>query len=155
MGNAFVHTELSVDDVAAAKTFYKALFDWKLDDLGPAMGNYTMIDVGSKTSGGGITPKMSPTQPTGWLSYVEVDSVKATMAKAEANGATVVVPYQEIGGMGAIGVFVDPQGAPLGLWEKTKAAPKRAVAKKAVAKKPAVKKPAAKKAVAKKPARRK
>jgi uncharacterized protein len=149
MGNAFVHTELSVDDVAAAKNFYKALFDWKLNDLGPSMGNYTMIDLGSKTSGGGITPKMSPTQPTAWLSYVEVDSVKTTIAKAEKAGATIVLPYQEIGEMGAIGVFVDPQGATLGVWEKKQAAPKKLAAKRAVAKKPtakkSVKKPAKKK----------
>jgi predicted enzyme related to lactoylglutathione lyase len=144
MGNAFVHSELSVDDVAAAKKFYKAIFNWKLQDLGPSMGNYVMIDVGSKTSGGGITPKMSPTQPTGWLSYVEVDSVKTTIAKAEKAGATVMVPFQEIGGMGAIGVFVDPQGAALGVWEKTKQAPVKAAAKKPAAKKPAAKKPAAK-----------
>lgn len=139
MANAFVHSELSVDDVAAAKKFYKSLFNWKLSDLGPAMGNYVMIDVGSKTSGGGITPKMSPTQPTGWLSYVEVDSVKATIAKAAKAGATIMVPYQEIGGMGAIGVFVDPQGAALGVWEKAKPAPVKAAAKKPAAKKPAAK----------------
>jgi len=150
MGNAFVHTELSVDDVAAAKKFYKALFDWKLTDLGPEMGDYTMIDLGTPTSGGGITGKMSPTQPTGWLSYVEVASVKATMAKAAKAGATVVVPYQEIGTMGAIGVFVDPQGAPLGLWEKGKPAAKKPAAKKPAAKKPAAKKPAAKKSAKRK-----
>ncbi len=141
MGNAFAHTELSVDDVVAAKKFYKSLFDWKLTDLGPEMGNYVLIDVGSKTSGGGLTGKMSPTQPTGWLSYVEVASVKTTLAKAERAGAKIVVPYQEIGSMGAIGVFVDPQGAALGVWEKGKAAPR----KKPAPKKPAPKKPARKK----------
>ncbi len=128
MSNAFVHTELSVDDVAAAKKFYKSLFGWKLSDLGPAMGNYVMIDVGSKNSGGGITPKMSPTQPTGWLSYVEVDSVKKTIAKAAKGGANIVVPYEAIGTMGAIGVFVDPQGATLGVWEKAKPSPKKKAA---------------------------
>ena len=135
MGNAFVHTELSVDDVAAAKKFYKALFDWKLNDLGPEMGNYVMIDLGSKTSGGGITGKMSPTQPTGWLSYVEVASVKATMAKAAKAGATVVVAYQQVGSMGALGVFIDPQGAALGVWEKGKPAAKQPAAKQPAAKK--------------------
>ena len=157
MGNAFVHAELSVDDVAAAKKFYQGLFDWKMTDLGPQMGNYSMIDFGSKTSGGGIQPKMMPNQPTGWLSYVEVPSVKATMAKAEKTGAKVVVAYQEIPGMGALGVFVDPQGATLGLWEKA-AAPKKAAKKaakktvKKTAKKPAKKvaKKAAKKAGKKK-----
>lgn len=131
MGNPFVHAELSVDDVGAASSFYKGLFDWKLQQLGPEMGNYVMIDFGSKTSGGGITPKMSPQQPTGWLSYVEVKSVKETMEKAEKAGAKVMVAYQEIGGMGAIGVFIDPQGAALGLWERAAPVKKKAAAKKA------------------------
>jgi uncharacterized protein len=132
-GNAFVHCELSADDVGAAKKFYKKLFDWKLNDLGAAMGNYTLIDVGSKTSGGGMTAKMMPNQPTAWLNYVEVASVKKTMAKAEKAGAKVMVAYQEIGEMGAIGVFVDPQGAALGVWElaKKKPAKKKAGKKKA------------------------
>ncbi|MFN0253874.1 MAG: VOC family protein [Kofleriaceae bacterium] len=140
MGNPFVHAELSVDDVAAAKKFYKTLFDWKLSDLGPDMGNYVMVDVGSKTSGGGITAKMSPSQPSGWLSYVEVASVKTTIAKAQKAGAQIVVPYQEVGGMGAFGVFIDPQGAALGVWEKAKPSPKKAAKKPAAKKKSPAKK---------------
>ena len=124
-GNAFVHCELSADDVGAAKKFYKKLFDWKLSDMGPEMGNYTLIDVGKKTSGGGMTKKMMPGQPTAWLSYVVVDSVRKTMAKAEKAGAKAVVPFQEIGGMGAIGIFVDPQGAALGVWERTEPGKKK------------------------------
>jgi predicted enzyme related to lactoylglutathione lyase len=139
MGNAFVHTELSTDDVAAAKKFYKKVFDWKLNDLGAEMGGYTMIDVGKGMGGGGITKKMMPGQPTAWLPYVEVESVKKTIAKAVKGGAKAVVPFQEIGEMGAIGVFIDPTGAALGVWE---------VAKKKTAKKSAKK--AAKKAAKKK-----
>ena len=30
MGNPFVHVELNTTDLGAAKTFYQALFDWKL-----------------------------------------------------------------------------------------------------------------------------
>ena len=146
MGNPFVHAELSVDDVAAASTFYKSLFDWKLQDLGPSMGNYVMIDIGSKTSGGGIAPKMSPQQPTGWLTYVEVASVKQTMEKAEKAGAKVMVAYQEVGSMGAIGVFIDPQGAALGLWERAKPAKKAGAKKTAKAAKKAAKKPSKKSA---------
>jgi predicted enzyme related to lactoylglutathione lyase len=132
MGNPFVHMELSTGDVDAAKKFYKKVFDWKLDQLGPEMGNYTMIDTGSRTVGGGLTAKMMPEQPTAWLVYAEVDSVKKTMAKAEKAGAKVVVPYQPIGEMGAIGIFVDPTGAGFGVWEKAK---KKAPAKKKAASK--------------------
>jgi predicted enzyme related to lactoylglutathione lyase len=129
-GNAFVHCELSADDLGAAKKFYKKLFDWKLSDMGPEMGNYTVIDVGKKSSGGGMTKKMMPGQPTAWLTYVHVASVKKTMAKAEKAGAKAVVPFQEIGEMGAIGIFVDPQGAALGVWERTESGKKKGKKKK-------------------------
>ncbi len=129
MGNPFVHMELSTGDVAAAKKFYKRVFDWKLNELGPDMGNYTLIDTGSKTVGGGLAGKMSPEQPTAWLVYAEVDSVKKSMAKAEKNGAKIVMAYQPIPDMGAIGVFIDPTGAAFGVWERAKK--KKPAAKKA------------------------
>ena len=142
MGNPFAHIELAADDVAAAKKFYKSVFDWKLQDMPMGEGaSYTLIGVG-KGVGGGITPKMmGPQQPTAWLPYVEVADVKKTIAKAKAGGATVFVEYQSIGGMGAFGVFADPQGAALGVWEAAKKAPaKRVAAKKKPAKKAAKKK---------------
>ncbi len=138
MGNPFVHIELNTDDVAAAKKFYKSVFDWKLQD-GPEMGGYTMIDVG-KGVGGGMMKKPMAEAPTSWLAYVEVADVKKTIEKALGAGANVVVPYQEIGDMGAIGVFIDPTGAGLGVWQKAKKpAPKKAAAKKAAPKKAAQK----------------
>ena len=133
MGNAFVHCELSADDVGAARKFYGKVFDWKIGPADPKMGDYAMIDVGSKTSGGGLTKKMMPGQPTAWLNYVEVASVKKTMAKAQKAGAKALLAFQEIGEMGAIGVFTDPQGATLGVWEKGK--PARKPAKKPAKKK--------------------
>ena len=61
----------------------------------------------------------------------------------------IIVPYQPIPNMGAFGIFIDPDGAPLGLFEAAAAAPAPAPAKKKPAA-PAKKKPAAKKAAAKK-----
>ena len=165
MPNPFAHIELSTDDVKKAKKFYQAVFAWKLNDM-PAMA-YTMIDVGGGV-GGGMQKKPMPEAPTAWLPYVQVDDVKATMAKAIKGGGSAVLPFQEIGDMGAIGIFVDPAGAMLGVWEakagtpaaaapppaeKKAAAPakKKAPAKKAPAPAPAKKAPA-KKAPAKKAA---
>jgi predicted enzyme related to lactoylglutathione lyase len=75
--------------------------------------------------------KMMPDAPTMWLPYVEVDDVKKSIAKAEKAGAKIVVPFMEIGPNGSLGIFVDPNGAALGVW--------------AASKKPAAKKPAKKK----------
>jgi predicted enzyme related to lactoylglutathione lyase len=144
MGNPFVHIELNTDDVGAAKKFYKSVFDWKVQ--GASMG-YSMIEVG-KGTGGGMQKKPMPDQPSAWLPYVEVDDVKKTLAKARKAGANVVLPYHEIDDMGAIGVFIDPAGAPLGVWEMAKkAAPKKTTVKKTAKK-------AAKKAAKKKGSRR-
>jgi uncharacterized protein len=137
MPNSFAHIELSTDDVKAAKKFYKSVFDWKLEDM-PGMG-YTMIDVG-KGTGGGMQAKQMPQQPTAWLPYVEVDDVKKSLAKAQKAGASVIVDYQEIGDMGAIGIFTDPNGAALGIWAAAKKPAKKKTVKKAAAKKGGAKK---------------
>jgi len=144
VANPFVHIELSTDDIAKAKKFYQSVFAWKLSE---AKGMpYTLIDVG-KGTGGGMQKKPMPNIPTAWLPYVEVDDVKKTIAKAKAGGAQITLDYMPIGDMGAIGVFIDPTGAALGVWQAMKKAPaaKKSAAKKSAAKKSAAKKPAAKK----------
>jgi predicted enzyme related to lactoylglutathione lyase len=151
MPNPFAHIELTTDDLKAAQKFYSKVFAWKLSEM-PGM-NYTMIDVGGGT-GGGMQSKPMPEAPTGWMPYVQVDDVKATVAKATKAGAMAMLPYQEIGEMGAIGVFADPNGAVIGVWEAKQAPPAPKAAKKAPAKKAPAKKAAApaKKAPAKKAA---
>jgi len=113
MANAFAHIELNTDDLAKAKAFYKKVFDWKLEN----MGGYTMIDVGRGT-GGGMQKKPMKEQPTAWLPYVEVADVEATLKKAAKAGARIALEHTDIGEMGAIGVFIDPTGAGLGVWSK-------------------------------------
>jgi predicted enzyme related to lactoylglutathione lyase len=129
MPNPFVHIELNTDDVGAAKKFYKGLFKWKIAAMAPG---YLGIDVG-KGTGGGMQKKPMPEAPTSWLPYVEVDDVKKTIAKAKKLGAKIMVEYMAIGDMGAIGVFVDPSGAGLGVWELAKK-PAKKTAKKAAKK---------------------
>jgi predicted enzyme related to lactoylglutathione lyase len=149
MPNPFVHIELNTDDVNKAKKFYKAVFAWNIVDV-PAM-KYSMIDVGVGV-GGGMGKKSAPEAPTAWLPYVEVDDVKKTVAKARSAGAKVLLDYMSIGDMGAIGIFVDPTGAQIGVWEKGKAAaePAKKVAKKAAKKAAKPAKKAGKKKSAKK-----
>ena len=113
MPNPFAHVELSTDDVKKAKKFYASVFAWKLSDM-PGMA-YTMIDV-SGGVGGGLQKKQTPEQPGAWLPYVQVEDVKATMAKVLKAGGKAALEYQEIGNMGSIGIFIDPQGAMLGVW---------------------------------------
>lgn len=154
MANPFVHVELTTSDLGQAKKFYKALFGWKLTDTPmPGGMNYTLIDVGGGV-GGGMQAQPMPDAPTAWLAYVLVDDVKKSIATARKNGATIILDYQEVMGMGALGIFVDPAGAMLGLWQTFKPAPaqKPAARRKAAAKKSPARKPAKK--AARKPARK-
>jgi predicted enzyme related to lactoylglutathione lyase len=126
MANPFAHIELTTSDLAAAKKFYKKMFDWKLTDMPMGEGAvYTMIKTG-KGAGGGMQAKPMPDAPVTWLPYVEVADVKKALAKAEKGGAKVVLPVMDIGKNGIIGIFVDPAGAMLGVWSKAKPAKKSA-----------------------------
>jgi predicted enzyme related to lactoylglutathione lyase len=117
MANPFVHVELSTTDVSKAKSFYGALFDWKLEDveMGPGF-TYTMIGVGGG-AGGGIMQQMIPGAPSSWLAYVLVDDIAAATAKANSLGAKVMKDVTEVMGAGWLSIIVDPTGAPLGLWK--------------------------------------
>ncbi len=114
MANPFVHVELATNDVARAKEFYTALFDWKLEEI-PDM-DYTLINVGEGT-GGGMMQNPVPNSSSFWLAYVHVaDAVEAT-EKARKLGATICKEVTEIPGIGWFSVITDPTGATLALWQ--------------------------------------
>ena len=117
MANPFVHVELNTTDVGKAKEFYGKLFEWKLEDvpIGP-MGTYTTIGVGGGT-GGGIMQHPMAGQPSFWLSYVNVDDIKAATAKAKSLGATIIRDVTPVAELGQLSIIMDPTGAVLGLWQ--------------------------------------
>jgi predicted enzyme related to lactoylglutathione lyase len=119
MGNPFVHVELNTTDVAKAKAFYGALFDWKLDEMAMPDGAYTLISVGEGT-GGGMMKHPMPGAPSTWLPYVLVDDLAAATDKAASLGAKVVKDATEVTGAGSFSIIMDPTGAVLGLWEPKK-----------------------------------
>lgn len=119
MPNPFVHVELNTDDTGKAKQFYSQIFNWQLDEMPMPNGSYTFIKAGDGT-GGGIFKKPMPEAPNMWLPYVQVDDVAGTLDKARKLGAKVVVEKTPIPEMGAFGIFIDPSGAVLGLWENAK-----------------------------------
>jgi uncharacterized protein len=120
MGNPFVHVELHTQDVAKAKKFYKALFDWKTKDvpMGPG-GSYTMIEVGEGT-GGGMMKSPMPGVPAQWVAYVGVSNVAAATKKAEQLGAKIIQGKTEVPGFGWFSTIADPTGAVLALWQPKK-----------------------------------
>ena len=120
MANPFVHIELHTNDIAKAKQFYGALFDWTLTDVEVAPGHtYTMIGVGEGT-GGGMMQQMMPGAPPGWLAFTYVEEIKAATEKARSLGAKVMREPMEVMDAGWLSIIVDPTGAQLGLWQPKK-----------------------------------
>lgn len=105
--------ELLTSDVAGAKKFYRSLFGWKMADMKLPGMKYTVISVGKEEVAGMMTmpPKGKKTPPPQWGAYVTVDDVDATAKKAVKLGGKVVVPPQDIPGVGRFCVIQDPQGA--------------------------------------------
>jgi predicted enzyme related to lactoylglutathione lyase len=90
MANPFVHVELSTTDIDKAKSFYRSLFAWQLDDMEMGGGmTYTLIRVGEGT-GGGMMKHPVAGEPSAWLPHVQVDDIRAATDKAKSLGATLV-----------------------------------------------------------------
>lgn len=115
MPNPFIHIELQTRDLATAKAFYAALFEWRLDDI-PGM-KYTMVEVGEGT-GGGMMQVKEPKLSSQWIPFIQVDDVHGTTERVRTLGGTILQGPAEIPGYGWYGVVADPTGATFGIWKR-------------------------------------
>jgi len=108
----FSWNELLTTDVEGAKAFYSALFGWGMNEYPMPGFTYATATLGGDEVAG-IMPMPAEAQgmPPHWGSYVTVDDVDATAVKVQELGGRVVVPPQDIPGVGRFAVFMDPQGA--------------------------------------------
>jgi hypothetical protein len=123
VGNFSWH-ELTTTDHKAAFEFYTDLFGWEKTgeyDMGED-GVYQMFGLAGTGMAGmfGGMYNQAPDKPTApsWLNYVRVGAVKQTWAQALASGAQELVAPMEVPGGSQIAVFLDPEGAALGIHEK-------------------------------------
>src|SRR5437763_3389390 len=87
MGRPVVHFEIGCKDSRKTQEFYKQLFDWKVDAMGPA----AMIAA----EAGGITGHITALghEPHHYtIFYVDVDDVGAYLEKAKSLGGKMLVP---------------------------------------------------------------
>ena len=118
-----VHFEIPFDNKQRAMKFYTDSFGWRLTDM-PEM-SYVMAETAPtgdnqlpKAPGainGGLfqRPKEAP-HP---VLYVGVESIDASLKKAQAAGGKVVTPKTPIPGMGAFARVTDSEGNVVGLFE--------------------------------------
>jgi uncharacterized protein len=109
----FVWYELMTSDLPAATQFYQAVLGWQADDAGMPFP-YTLVSVAGKQVAGLMTlpadAAQNGAQPC-WMGYIGVANCDAAAAHAQAAGARLFHPPQDIPGVGRFATLMDPQGA--------------------------------------------
>lgn len=110
----FCWTELWTREAAPLLAFYRGLFGYDVQDMDLGDGNtYHVLTQGPAMRGGLYAA--APDVPTQWLPYVEVADCDGTLGKARERGASTMLEPHDVADVGRIAIFVDPQGAALGL----------------------------------------
>jgi predicted enzyme related to lactoylglutathione lyase len=94
-------------------------------ERGETMGpmDYTLVQAGETEVAGFLqmTPEMGEFPPH-WNVYFAVADVDATVAQAQSLGGTIIVPAQDIPGIGRFAGIMDPQGAGFSIFQGTETA---------------------------------
>jgi predicted enzyme related to lactoylglutathione lyase len=106
--NTFCWNELDTRNLAAAKDFYRHVFNWE----GESSEQYTEWKLNGRSIAGAMEmgDQIPANVPPYWLTYFAVEDCGATVAKAQSLGGQVVVPSTDTP-MGPFAVLSDPQGA--------------------------------------------
>ncbi|QCB56330.1 VOC family protein [Sphingopyxis sp. PAMC25046] len=113
----FIWYELMTSDPAGAARFYGAVVGWTIAATrDPAAGDvdYRMIVRGDGGNAGGAlalnAEMLAGGARPGWMGYLEVDDVDATLAAIKADGGAIHMPATDLP-VGRIAMVSDPQGA--------------------------------------------
>ena len=107
------YIEIPAVDIGRSAAFYEKVFGWKTRRRGDGA---IAFDDGVEVSGTWVTGR-APAGTAGFVIYVMVDSVAATLESAVANGAELVQPI----GADAPEItarFKDPAGNLIGLYQQ-------------------------------------
>ena len=110
--------DMTVANAGEIRDFYAAVVGWKPEDV--SMGNYSdysMTTPGGETVSGICHARGSNADlPAGWLIYITVADIDASVAACEAHGGEVLVPARGLAG-GRFCVIRDPSGAAAALYQ--------------------------------------
>jgi predicted enzyme related to lactoylglutathione lyase len=110
--HALDYVELSVTDLAAARTFYERAFGWSFNDYGPT---YAGIRApGGEGELGGLSAQATPVPGGPLVLLYSADLDASVRAVEEAGGRVTDGPYDFPGGRRFH--FADPSGNVLGVW---------------------------------------
>lgn len=115
--------DIVTSDFDAFSSFYGALFGWEFTDSGPDNGNYHTIEAATGRIGGVMPLALIPEEyrvvgmEDWWGVYLRASDGDATIERAVASGAEVIVDLMAMPEIGRSGTIKAPDGAYVAIWE--------------------------------------
>ena len=129
-GGKFIWADLFTADPASASQFYTSLFGWEAKTLsrtgssGKAHAYVVLSNAGRPVAGIALRPpKMEDAVHGRWIGYASVRDVPQALAAATAGGGRVLFPARSLPQQGTKAIFIDPDGAELGLMNSSSGDP--------------------------------
>lgn len=114
--NTLLWAELHATDPEAAITFYRGLFGWRSQEM-PAPGmTYRVLSTSAgdqqDASFGGVAPLGDgEDELPRWVPYFHATDTDTTIATAQSNGGSVLMPATDVPEVGRMAWLGDPSGA--------------------------------------------
>ena len=123
MSGRVVHFEIPVDDGDRARSFYKEIFGWQLQEM-PEM-SYTLVMSGPSGDQGPTEPgyingglmSRSESLAGATVVVVDVEDIAAALEKIGSLGGSTVQAKLPVGDMGFSAYAKDSEGNVIGLWQ--------------------------------------
>lgn len=121
--HTIVHFEIPAEDVEKLRKFYTGLFGWKIERMPGPMEYWNIETVPVDEQGnpvrqgvnGGMFKKERPENIP--VNYIAVESVDEYSGKIKALGGKIILPKEEIPGIGWWALAHDPEGNPFAIFE--------------------------------------
>ncbi len=115
--NPFTWVEIYVQDLERAKTFYEAVFEFKLEKLETEIPMWAFPTDPGQWGAGGALVKMEgvPSRGGGTLAYFSSSDTSIQEGRAVAAGGKIYAPKQSIAQYGFISLLIDTEGNLIGV----------------------------------------
>jgi hypothetical protein len=115
--NPLTWVEIYVQDLERAKTFYEAVFDFKLEKLQTEIPMWAFPADPGQWGAGGALVKMEgvPSRGGGTLAYFSSSDTNIQESRTVAAGGQVYAAKKSIGQFGFISLLIDTEGNLIGV----------------------------------------
>lgn len=110
--------DIGVSDLNRSQKFYSALFGWTFEDLGPDMGDYSIVEMNKKSIAGMSQNPPEEKTPVRWTTYLATNDIEATIDKIKAEGGEMLTEVMGVPGKGRMAIAQDCCQAAFGLWQQ-------------------------------------